>query len=115
MNKLFLAVTAAVMAISVAAPAVAAVNARQIDQRRRIDAGVRSGKLTAHEARVLRHEQEMITRFKVRGKERHNGHQMQADRRRLHHMQDVAERHLDRLKYNGHRGHGTRILGKKVF
>jgi hypothetical protein len=115
MNRFFLAATAAVMAIGVAVPAVAAVNARQVDQRRRIDAGVRSGKLTAHEASVLRREQQMITRFKVRGKEYHNGHQTQADRKRLHHMQDVAERHLDRLKYNGRRGHSQRVLGAKVF
>jgi len=115
MNKLFLAATAALMTVGVALPAVAAVNARQVDQRRRIDAGVRSGKLTPHEARVLRQEQDLITRYKIHGKDRHGGHQTQADRKRLHNMQDAAERHLDRLKYNHRRGHSQRVLGAKVF
>lgn len=115
MNKFVLAATAAVLAVATAMPAVAAVNARQVDQRRRIDAGVRSGKLTAHEAAVLRAEQNQITRFKLNSKDRHGGHQTQAARHRLHMMQDTAERHLDRLKYNHRRGHSQRVLGAKVF
>ena len=65
MNKFFLAATATVMAIGVAMPVAAAINARQIGQRNSIDAGVRTGKLTAHEARILRQEQDLITRAKI--------------------------------------------------
>lgn len=104
MNKVFLAATAAVMAISVAAPAVAAVNARQIDQRRLIDAGVRSGKISGHEAAKLRTEQNLITRAKLHMKARHGGHLTDADNKRIHDMQDAAARHISHLKYNGVRG-----------
>lgn len=104
MNKFLLAATAAVMAVGVALPAVAAINARQINQRRQIDAGVRSGKLTAHEARVLRQEQDLITRSKLHTKDRKGGHLTAMDKKRVHDMQDAAARHIDRLKHNGRRG-----------
>ncbi len=103
MNKLFLAAATAAFAL-VAVPAAAAVNARQVDQRRSIDAGVRSGKLTAHEAAKLRTEQNLITRAKVDAKARHNGHLTAHDEKRIHDMQDAAARHIDRLKHNSARG-----------
>lgn len=114
MNRFFLAATAAVMALGVALPAAAAINARQIDQRRSIDAGARSGKLTAHEARTLRQEQDLITRAKLRTKDRKGGHLSAMDKKRVHDMQDAAARHIDRLKHNRH-ATNKRILGAKVF
>ncbi len=105
MNKLFLAVTAAALAAGVALPAAAAVNARQIEQRNSIDAGVRGGTITGHEARVLRQEQNLITRAKLRMKARHGGHLSAGDKDRIHQMQDAAARHIDRFKGNGRHGH----------
>lgn len=115
MNKFLLAATAVIMAISVAAPAAAAVNARQIAQRNSIDAGIRSGKINHREAFKLRTEQNLITRAKLRMKGHHGGHLSAADNKRIHDMQDAAARHIDRLKNNSVRGHGTRILGKKIL
>jgi len=104
MNKFILAATAALMAIGTAMPVAAAINARQVDQRRSIDAGVRSGKLTAHEARILRQEQDLITRAKLRTKDRKGGHLSAMDKKRVHDMQDAAARHIARLKHNRVRG-----------
>ena len=103
MNKPLFAAIAGLALLSVAAPAAAAVNARQLNQQRLIDAGVRSGKLTPHEASVLRNEQRSIERAKGMAKMRHNGRYTAAAERRIHAMQDAAERHIQRLKYNGAR------------
>ncbi len=100
MNKFILAATAAVMAVGVALPAAAAINARQVQQRASIDAGVRSGALTPYEARVLRQEQNLITRAKLHTKDRKGGHLNAMDKKRVHDMQDAAARHIDRLKNN---------------
>ena len=115
MNNFFLAATAALMAFSVAAPAAAAVNARQIAQRNSIDAGIRSGKISRGEAVKLRTEQNLITRAKLRMKAERGGRLSAADNNRIHDMQDAAARHINRLKHNGARGPGTRVLGKKVL
>lgn len=115
MNRILLAATAAVMAISVAAPAAAAINARQIAQRDSIDAGVRSGKISHREAVELRTEQNLITRKKLQLKEAHGGHLTAMDNKRIHDMQDAAARHIGRLKHNSIRGRGTRIFGKKIL
>ena len=103
MNKFFLAATAAALAVGVALPAAAAINVRQTEQRASIDAGVRSGALTPHEARVLRQEQNLITRAKLHTKDRNGGHLDAAQKKRIHDMQDAAARHIDRLKHNGAR------------
>lgn len=108
MNKFLLAATAAVMAIGVAMPVSAAINARQIQQRSSIDAGVRSGRINAHEARILRQEQDLITRAKLRTKDRHGGHMTPMAKKRIHDMQDAAARHIDRFKHN--RVHGKKHL-----
>lgn len=105
MNKFFLAATAAVMAVTVTMPAVAAVNARQVGQRNSIDAGIRSGKISKREATKLRTEQNLITRKKVQMKAAHGGHLTRADKKRIHDMQDAAKRHIGRLKHNRVRGH----------
>ena len=105
MNKFVLAATVAALAAGVAMPAAAAVNARQIAQRNSIDAGIRGGRISPHEARTLRQEQNLITRAKLRMKAHNGGHMTDADTKRLHDMQDAAERHINRLKHNGVRGH----------
>ncbi len=104
MNRFLLAATAALMAVGTAMPAVAAVNARQVAQRTSIDAGVRSGRISGHEARVLRQEQNLITRAKLRMKARNGGHLSAADNKKIHDMQDAAARHIDRFKHNRVRG-----------
>ncbi len=106
MNKFVLAATAALMALGTAMPVAAAVNARQIQQRTSIDAGVRSGRISGHEARILRQEQNLITRAKVRMKAQHGGHLTAVDKKKIHDMQDAAARHIDRFKHN--RVHGTK-------
>ncbi len=108
MNKYLVAITAAVMAAGVAMPAAAAINARQIEQRNSIDAGVRSGTITAHEARILRQEQNLITRAKLHTKDRKGGHLSAMDKKKIHDMQDAAARHIDRFKRN--RPHGTKHI-----
>lgn len=115
MNKFFLAATAAVMAAGVALPAAAAINARQIEQRNSIDAGVRSGTLTHREAAKLRQEQDLITRAKLHTKDAKGGHLSKMDKKRIHDMQDAAARHIDRMKHNAYHGHSKRVLGAKVF
>jgi len=106
MNKFFLAATAAVMAVGIALPVAAAINARQVQQRTSIDAGVRKGRISAHEARILRQEQDLITRAKLRTKARHGGHMSAMDKKKIHDMQDAAARHIDRFKTN--RVHGRK-------
>lgn len=105
MNRFFLAATAAVMAMGVAMPAAAAINARQIEQRNSIDAGVRGGTISAHEARILRQEQNLITRAKLRMKARHGGHMSAMNTKKIHDMQDAAARHIGRFKTNRVHGH----------
>ena len=56
MNRLIIAMAAAASVATCAVPAAAQVNARQLNQERNIDAGVRSGKLTPREAATLRSE-----------------------------------------------------------
>ena len=105
MNKFFLAATAAIMAAGMAMPAAAAINARQIEQRNSIDAGIRGGTISPHEARILRQEQNLITRAKLRMKSAHGGHMAAADKKKIHDMQDAAARHIARFKRNPVHGH----------
>ena len=102
-NLLRTAVTALGL-LAVAAPATAAVNVRQLNQERRIDAGVRSGKLSPHEARKLKNEQRLIAIQKARMKARNGGHLTAAQKRLIHQRQDAADRHILRLKHNRVRG-----------
>lgn len=113
MNKFFLAATAAMMAVGVAMPAAASINAQQVDQRRQIDAGVRSGKITPREYRRLRSEQQMIESTKSRLKAR--GGYSNRDERMVHAMQDAAQAHIRMAKQNGRRAPSQRVLGAKVF
>ncbi|MBV8973356.1 MAG: hypothetical protein JO290_13815 [Sphingomonadaceae bacterium] len=103
MNRILVAAAVALMA-GTAMPAAAAINARQIEQRSSIDAGVRSGRISGHEARILRQEQNLITRAKLRLKARNGGHLSAADKKKILDMQDAAARHIDRFKHNRVRG-----------
>ncbi len=100
MMKTLYAAAGALALFAVATPSVAAVNLRQLNQERRIDAGVRSGKLTRHEARKLKSEQRIIARQKAAAKARHGGRLTRADKARIHAHQDAANRHIKRLKHN---------------
>lgn len=113
MNKLILAATAALMAVGTALPAAAAVNARQLDQQRRIDAGARSGKLTPREVRTLKAEQRAIERRKAQLKL--DGRYSSSDKRQIAAMQDRAEAHIVGQKRDGQRAPSKRVLGAKVF
>lgn len=101
MKTLILAAAAGLLAAGTAVPAAAAINAQQLNQERRIDAGRRSGDLTPREARTLRAEQRLITRereqFAADGRLTRREKKITADR------QDAAARHIQRLKDNGRR------------
>lgn len=103
MKKAILAIAGlAVAAMSV--PAVAQVNLRQVNQERRIDAGRRSGKLTAAEAARLRYQQRSIRVLEARLRARHGGKLTTADRRLIHARQAQANAAILREKNNGRRG-----------
>jgi len=104
MNRTLTAIIAGLALTAVAAPASAAINARQLNQQRNIDAGLRSGKLTRHEAMRLKSEQRLIARQKAHMKARNGGHLTASQKRMIHQRQDAANRHILRLKHNGARG-----------
>lgn len=104
MLKTLYAAAAGLALIAVTVPAAAAVNVRQLNQERRIDAGVRSGKLSPREARSLKNEQRLIAMQKARMKARHGGHLTRADKVRIHQHQDAANRRILKLKHNRARG-----------
>ncbi len=101
MNRIMLAMAAAATVATCSVPATAQVNVRQLNQERNIDAGVRSGKLTAREARNLRAEVRAIEHQK-RVYQR-NGY-TRVEKARIHTMQDRLATKIDRLKANGRRG-----------
>lgn len=104
MNKTFYALALMSLAATLPVSVSAAVNARQIDQQRRIDAGKRSGKLTEQERLRLKAEQRSIVRMQHRMKARHGGDLTARDERILHARQRAAERNIYRAKHNAHRG-----------
>lgn len=91
------------------ASANAAINVRQLDQQRRIDAGDRSGKITDRERARLKAQQRAIAAQEHRMRARHNGHLTARDERILQAHQRQAERDIQREKRNGH--HGRNRLG----
>lgn len=100
MNKALTAIVAALGIAAAAAPAAAAVNARQLNQERNIDAGVRSGKLTPREASNLRGEVRAIERQQ---RVFARGGYTRIEKARIHDMQDALGNRIDRLKMNGRR------------
>ena len=104
MKKMIIAMALGAMTLG-AAPSVAGpVNARQINQERRIDAGRRSGKLTAAEAMRLKAEQRSIQRLEARMRARHGGHLTPNDKRIIHNRQAMANRHILMQKHDAQRG-----------
>ena len=100
-NRILIAI-AAVATVATSVPAAALVNARQLNQERNIDAGVRSGKLTQREARSLRAEVRAIAAQKAALTR--DGRYSQRDKNIIHARQDRLAHRIDRLKANGRRG-----------
>lgn len=101
MNRLRTAIVAVIATATLAVPAAAAVNARQLNQYRLIDAGARSGLLTRAEVRTLRAEQRAINRNSERFEA--DGRYTNRERAIIRDQQEAARRHIDRLKNNGRR------------
>lgn len=97
---------AAILTISaVSAPALAGpINARQFNQERLIDAGVRSGKLTHGEAARLNAEQRSIRRLNHRLHQQRGTHLTKRDHALLRAHQDRAGYNIRREKHDGQRG-----------
>ena len=101
MNRLIIAIAAAASVATCAVPAAAQVNARQLNQERNIDAGVRSGKLTPREAATLRSEVRAIE-YQAR-KFKRDGRYTQHEKDIIHARQAALAEKIDRLKANGRR------------
>ena len=92
----------AAMAVTSAATAqtqTPVINARQHNQERRINQGVRSGELTHHEARKLRNDERNIRADKRMA--RANGHVSRGERRYIRHQENRTSRAIYRDKHNG--------------
>lgn len=76
------------------------ITARQHNQHRRINQGVRSGQLTRNEIRNLRNDERRISAEKRMA--RANGHVSRAERRALRHAENRTSRAIYRDKHNGH-------------
>jgi uncharacterized protein HemX len=104
MKKLITAAVFAALGLGAVAQAAPVVNARQLNQERRIDAGKRSGKLTRAEATRLKAEQRAIAMEEKRMRARHGGKLTASDKRILHARQEAANRHILNQKQDGQRG-----------
>jgi hypothetical protein len=104
MKKIIVAAALGAFAFATVAPAAGPVNARQINQERRIDAGKRSGKLTHAEAARLKAEQRAIAREEDRMRARHGGKLTARDKQILHDRQEAANRHILNQKHDVQRG-----------
>ena len=104
MKKTMMAVALAALGLASVAPAAPVVNARQFNQTRRIDAGVRSGKLTHSEAAQLKSEQRAIAMQEKGMKARHRGHLTRRDKQIIHRRQEAANRHILQQKHDAQRG-----------
>lgn len=104
MHKMMIALGVAALTMGAAAQAEQPVNARQLNQERRIDAGKRSGKLTHAEANRLKAEQRSIAQLERQLKARHGGHLTSADKRMIHRRQEQANAHILAQKRDAQRG-----------
>jgi hypothetical protein len=104
MRKILTALGLVALTAGAAAQAESPVNARQLNQERRIDAGKRSGKLTNAEAARLKAEQRSIARLESQLKARHGGHLTAADKRLIHRRQEQANAHILSQKHDAQRG-----------
>lgn len=82
----------------------ASINLRQVNQKRLIDAGKRSGKLTQSEARMLDAEQRTISQTHRRLKARHGGTLTRNDHARIKTLQVNAAYHIAQQKNDRQRG-----------
>jgi hypothetical protein len=89
---------------AVAGQAEKPVNVRQLNQERRIDAGVRSGKLSPHEAARLKGQQASIRADEAHRRAVHGGHLTAHDKRLIHARQDSANAMILKKKNNAVRG-----------
>ncbi|UAK25163.1 hypothetical protein [Sphingomonas nostoxanthinifaciens] len=94
------AVMLGALALGGAAAAQNPINARQLNQERRIDAGVRSGKLTNNEAGRLHAQQRSIRHESDAMRAANGGHLSRGDKAALHARQHRADRNIIRKKYN---------------
>jgi hypothetical protein len=104
MKKFVLIIATVGITLSAVAPVYAAINVRQLNQQRLIDAGYRSGKLTGRERERLRAEQRAITAQESRMRARNGGRLTPRDQRILDARQEQAKREIQRQKYDGQRG-----------
>ena len=88
---------------AVAAQAEGPVNARQLNQERRIDAGVRSGKLTHAEAARLKRQQAAIRQDAAYRRGSH-GKLTAHDKQMIHARQDAANARILKQKNDRERG-----------
>ncbi len=99
--KTLIAAAALGLAALTALPAAAQVNAREYNQQRRIDQGVRSGELTPREAAHVERQQDRINAHENRMRARNGGYLRPGQRARLARQQNRASRHIYRAKHNG--------------
>jgi hypothetical protein len=104
MKKIIVALALGAVSVATAASAQGPVNARQLNQERRIDAGTRSGKLSPHEAARLKSQQHSISRQEDRLRARHGGHLTRRDKQIIHTRQARANQAILAKKHNRVRG-----------
>ncbi|WP_419826624.1 hypothetical protein [Sphingomonas sp.] len=104
MQKMMIALALGAVTATTAAQAAMPVNLRQANQERRIDAGVRSGKLTHREAARLKAQQASIRQEEARLRARHGGHLTARDKRLIHARQNAANAQILHKKDNTARG-----------
>ncbi|MBE7219919.1 MAG: hypothetical protein INR64_15725 [Caulobacteraceae bacterium] len=83
-----------------AVPAAAQVNAREYNQQRRIDQGVRSGALTPGEAARDERQQGRIDSTVARERARNGGYLTPYQRARINQRENRASAHIYRSKHN---------------
>ena len=104
MKKIVTALMLGALTLGSVGAAQAAVNARQLNQQRRIDAGTRSGKLSPREAASLKAEQRSISNQEARMRARHHGHLTARDKQIIHARQERANHDILAKKHNARRG-----------
>lgn len=101
-----LALGVAVGGASAAAALDKPVNARQLNQERRIDAGVRSGKLTQAEAARLKAQQSSIRGEEAQMRAANGGKLTEHDKKLIHARQDSANAGILKQKNDAQKGPG---------
>lgn len=81
-----------------------AIARRDFNQHRRIDDGVRNGRLTPRKAARLERQQKGMHRQMRSMRARHNGRLTVKDRRMIHRRQNIASRRIFRAKHNHRNG-----------